>query len=63
MTVESLASIMASGFKDVDGKLVKIQKAVDGVEWIVSTHAEKFNNMADLRAIQSCCQLKSGLRI
>lgn len=54
---------MASGFKDVDGKLVKIQKAVDGVEWIVSTHAEKFNNMADLRAIHSCCLLKSGLRI
>lgn len=48
VTLESLAAIMASGFKDADGELVKIQKAVDGVSSIVSTHAEKFNNMAVL---------------
>lgn len=48
LTLESLAAIMASGLKDVDGKLVKIQKTVDGVSSIVSTHAEKFNSMAVL---------------
>lgn len=48
LTLERLAAIMASGLKDVDGKLVKIQKSVDGVSSIVSTHADKFNNMAVL---------------
>lgn len=48
VTLESLAAMMTSGFKDVDGKLVKIQKSVDGVSSVVSTHADKFNNMAVL---------------
>lgn len=48
ITLESLAVIVSSGFKDMDGKLGKIQKSVDGVSAVVSTHADKFNSMAVL---------------
>lgn len=48
VTLELLAGIVSSRFRGVEGKLGKIQKSVDGVSAVVSTHAEKFNSMAVL---------------
>lgn len=48
LTLESFAAVVSSNFKNIDGKLGKIQKSVDGVSAVVSTHADKFNSMAVL---------------